>query len=48
MSAVPASYEGTGTSQFLVSNNGTVFQKDTGNNTHMSIYGPDSTWAPSE
>ena len=48
MSAVPASWDGTGRNVFQINNTGTVYQKDTGNNTHQTTYGPDSTWVVPE
>ena len=48
MSAVAGAYDGTGRDQFVISNNGTIFQKDTGNSTHGTIFNPDTTWAAAE
>ena len=46
--AVPGSYDGTGRDTFLISNNGTIFQKDQGVNTHVALFNPDTSWAVSE
>src|SRR5689334_19779368 len=48
LSAVAGAYDGTGRDQFVISNNGTIFQKDTGNSTHSATFNPDSSWAASE
>ena len=48
MSAVPASWDGTGRNCFQINNTGTVYQKDTGVNTHQTTYAPDTTWVVSE
>jgi hypothetical protein len=32
----------------VISNNGTIFQKDTGNSTHGTVFNPDTTWAAAE
>lgn len=47
--AVPAEYRVTGVKTFIVSNDGTVYQKDLGPNSleiakKMELYNPDSTW----
>ena len=47
--AVPVEYRVTGVETFIVSNNGTVYQKDLGPNSlevvkKMELYNPDSTW----
>jgi hypothetical protein len=47
-SAVPGSYDGTGRDTFMISNNGTIFQKDTSSNNHQVQFNPDSTWAAAE
>jgi type IV pilus assembly protein PilA len=46
--AAPGAWDGTGRNQFLINNNGTIFQKDTGNNTFQTYFNPDTTWAASE
>ena len=48
MSAVPASWDGTGRNCFQINNTGTVYQKDNDNNTHQTTYAPDTTWVVSE
>ena len=48
MSAVAGAYDGTGRDQFVISNNGTIFQKDTGDSTHSTTFNPDTTWAAAE
>ena len=48
LSAVPGAYDGTGRDVFVISNNGTIFQKDTGNSTHQTEFNPDSSWAAAE
>jgi prepilin-type N-terminal cleavage/methylation domain-containing protein len=48
MSAVPASYDGTGRDSFIISNTGTIYQKDKGNNAHETAFSPDSSWAAAE
>jgi prepilin-type N-terminal cleavage/methylation domain-containing protein len=48
LSAVAGAYNGTGVDQFVINNNGVIFQKDTGNNIHSTSFNPDTTWAPSE
>lgn len=47
LSAVPASYDGTGRNSFQINATGNVYQSDRGsaNTTHLTIYEPDSTWA---
>ena len=46
--AVPGAYDGTGRDQFIISNNGTIFQKDVGNSTHQISFDPNNTWAAAE
>ena len=46
--AVPGAYDGTGRDQFLISNNGTIFQKDVGNSTFQLTFNPNTTWAAAE
>jgi prepilin-type N-terminal cleavage/methylation domain-containing protein len=48
MSAVPAAYDGTGRDTFVISNNGTIFQKDQLNSTHPATFNPNTTWAAAE
>jgi len=46
--AVPGAYDGTGRDQFIINNNGTIFQKDVGNSTLQISFNPNSTWAAAE
>lgn len=51
--AVPAEYRVTGVKTFIVSNDGTVYQKDLGPDSldivkNMDFYNPDSTWHPTK
>jgi len=51
LAAAPAEYEVTGVKTFIVSYEGTVYQKDLGPNTleifkNMKLYNPDKTWQP--
>lgn len=50
LSAMPASYDGTGRNCFLINNSGAVYQRDQGSNvtTHMTTYDPDTGWVVSE
>ena len=50
MNAVPNQWDGTGRNQFEVSNSGTIYQKDTGNNTQDTYYSASTTtqWVVSE
>jgi len=48
LSAVPGAWDGTGRDVFSINNNGTIFQKDTGNATHQTNFNPDSSWAAAE
>jgi prepilin-type N-terminal cleavage/methylation domain-containing protein len=48
LSAVPGSYNSTGRDSFIINNGGTIFQRDTLNNTHQAIYNPDTNWAATE
>ena len=49
LSAVPGAYDGTGRDTFIISNNGTIFQKDVGAATvHQTEFNPDTTWAAAE
>ncbi|HYF49539.1 MAG TPA: DUF2950 family protein [Planctomycetota bacterium] len=48
LSAVPGAYDGTGRDTFVISNNGTIFQKDNGGSTHETQFNPTSTWAAAE
>lgn len=53
VSALPYSYDGSGRSTFCMSSTGTIYQKDRGkvnaaDTSHLAIYDPDSTYAPSE
>jgi type II secretory pathway pseudopilin PulG len=46
--ASPASYDTSGRNTFVVSSDGTTYQKDKGDNVLESVYNPDSTWTPAE
>lgn len=51
--AYPAVYDGTGRDCFIISHNGTIFQKDFGTDTHaiveaMTEFNPDTVWCPAE
>jgi hypothetical protein len=51
--AVPAEYRVTGVKTFIVSNDGTVYQKDLGPDSlsivrNMELYNPDKTWQPTD
>ena len=51
LAAAPAEYRVTGVKTFIVSYEGTVYQKDVGPDTlkifsHMELYNPDNTWTP--
>jgi len=51
LALAPAEYGMTGVKTFIVSNNGIVFQKDTGENTldefrAIKLYNPDPSWDP--
>jgi prepilin-type N-terminal cleavage/methylation domain-containing protein len=46
--AVPGAWDGTGRNSFMINNNGTIFQKDTGNSVIQVSFNPDTTWAASE
>jgi prepilin-type N-terminal cleavage/methylation domain-containing protein len=48
LSAAPFSYEGSGRSTFVINSNGTIFQKDRQDNTHVTEFDPDSTWTVTE
>ena len=51
LSAVPASYDGTGRNSFQLNATGTVYQSDRGmaaSSSHIVTYDPDSTWTVSE
>jgi type IV pilus assembly protein PilA len=49
LSAVPASYEGTGRNTYIGNNNGIIFQSDQGSpSNHVPIFDPDSNWIPSQ
>jgi hypothetical protein len=36
----------TGRDQFMISNNGTIFQRDLGNSTDQTPFDPDTNWVP--
>ena len=49
LSAVPASYDGTGRNSFMINNTGTVYQNDQGLTTaHMPTYDPAVGWVVAE
>ena len=53
LAAAPAEYRVTGVKTFIVSYEGTVYQKDLGPDTlnifkDMQLYNPDKTWAPTD
>ena len=50
LSALAASWDGTGRNSFQISNTGTVYQKDLGSGvtTHLTTYNPDTSWTVSE
>lgn len=50
LSAIPASYDGTGRNSFQINNTGTVYQQDRGSaaTTHLTTYNPDSLWVVAE
>ena len=47
-SAVPGSYDNTGRNCFIISSTGTIYQQDTGNNTHQTAFDPNTSWVPTE
>jgi prepilin-type N-terminal cleavage/methylation domain-containing protein len=49
LSAVPASYDGTGRNSFQINNTGTVYQNDQGLTTaHVTTYNPATGWVVAE
>ena len=50
LSALPASFDGTGRNTFQINNTGTVYQKDQGSgvSTHLTTYNPNTGWVVSE
>jgi len=46
LSAVPASWDGTGRNSFQINNTGTVYQQDTGVSVHLVTYDPNPVGAP--
>jgi hypothetical protein len=53
LAAAPAEYRITGVMTFIVSYEGTVYQKDLGPDTlkifkEMALYNPDKTWTPTD
>jgi hypothetical protein len=53
LAAAPADYDVTGVQTFLISYEGTVYQKDLGPDTlkifrDMELYNPDKTWSPTD
>jgi prepilin-type N-terminal cleavage/methylation domain-containing protein len=48
LSAVSNQYDGVGRNSFVVSNAGTIYQKDLGSSAHQAAFDPDSTWVVSE
>jgi len=48
-SAVPTAYDNTGRNTFIISNNGTIYQKDRLTSTdHVDTFDPDSKWVQAE
>ena len=45
---VPGAYDSTGRDQFIINNNGTIFQNDLANNTLQTVFNPDTTWVPTQ
>ena len=50
LSAIPAAYDSTGRDSFLISNAGTIYQRDRGSGaaSHMSLFNPNNTWSATE
>jgi prepilin-type N-terminal cleavage/methylation domain-containing protein len=48
LSTVPGAWDGTGRNSFMINNNGTIYQKDTGNSAHQPFFNPDTTWSVTE
>ena len=50
LSAVANQYDGTGRNTFIISNSGTIYQKDRGSSVsaHETDFNPDSTWVVAE
>ncbi len=48
INAVPGAWDSTGRDQFLINNNGTIFQQDTGNSTLLTLFNPDTNWVPTQ
>ena len=48
INAVPGAWDSTGRDQFIINNNGTIFQQDTGNSTLLSLFNPDTNWVPTQ
>lgn len=49
MSAIPAGWDTTGRSTYVINQNGTIFQTDNGPATaHVPIFDPDSNWTPTQ
>jgi type IV pilus assembly protein PilA len=46
--AVPGAYDSTGRDQFMINNNGTIFQQDTTNSTLQTLFNPDTNWVPTQ
>ena len=46
--AVPGAWDSTGRDQFMINNNGTIFQNDLSNNTLQTVFNPDTTWVPTQ
>jgi len=47
-SAVAGSYDNTGRNCFMISSTGTIYQRDTGSNTHQATFDPTTDWVPTE
>ena len=48
VNAYPGAWDSTGRDQFMINNNGTIFQKDLSNSTAMTNFDPDSSWVPTQ
>ena len=48
LNAVPGAWDSTGRDQFIINNNGTIFQSDTGNSTQQTIFNPTTIWVPTQ
>jgi hypothetical protein len=55
ISAYPGAWDSTGRDQFMINNNGTIFQKDVGGisgaaagQAPQANFDPDTTWVPTQ